>query len=109
MLLVSERQVSDPPASPAASPESPPTPTRSLPPDLHQELLSRAAWRQGVIGGLNVAVQILAARLILLLATCGAFALSWLAIQSAQPLQLGAVGLYLAGVILPLVWLAGRR
>lgn len=62
-----------------------------------------------MIGSLNVAAQILAVRLILLLATCGAFALAWSAIQTAQPMQLGAVGLYLAGVILPLVWLSGRR
>lgn len=47
--------------------------------------------------------------MILLLATMGAFGLTWVAIQTAQPLQLGAVALYLAGVILPLVWLSGRR
>lgn len=82
---------------------------RTTPPELTHELLSRRAWRQGVIGGLNVAAMVLGARLILLLATMGAFALTWLAIQSAQPLQLGAVALYLAGVILPLVWLSGRR
>lgn len=62
-----------------------------------------------MIGGLNVAASILAVRLILLLATLGAFVLAWAAIRDSQPLQLGAVGLYLAGVILPLVWLSGRR
>lgn len=85
-----------------------PTPG-TLPPETRIELQARAAWRAGVIGSLNVAAQILAARLILLLATMGAFGLTWVAIQTAQPLQLGAVALYLAGVILPLVWLSGRR
>lgn len=62
-----------------------------------------------MIGSLNVAATILAVRLILLLATCGAFILTWFAIQTAQPMQLGAVGLYLAGVVLPLTWLSSRR
>lgn len=62
-----------------------------------------------MIGSLNVAATILAVRLILLLATVGAFVLAWMAIQTAQPMQLGAVGLYLAGVVLPLTWLSSRR
>lgn len=89
---------------------SPPTAIpRTLPPNLGPELQARAAWRAGVIGSLNVAATILAVRLILLLATMGAFILTWFAIQTAQPLQLGAVGLYLAGVVLPLTWLSSRR
>lgn len=71
--------------------------------------MARAAWRQGVIGGLNVAAMILAARFILLLATMGAFALAWVAIQTALPMQLAAVGLYLVGVVLPLTWLGSRH
>ena len=71
--------------------------------------MARRAWRAGVIGSLNLIVAVLAARLVLLLATCGAFVLSWVAIQAAQPLQLGAVGIYLVGVVLPLTWLAARR
>lgn len=71
--------------------------------------MARAAWRQGVIGSINVLAAVLAARLILMLATAGALLLTYLAIRTAQPLQLGAVALYLAGVILPLVWLAGKR
>ena len=113
MQLVAEQQVADPPVPfpsiPAAQQTPTPT-TRTLPdPRLQQEYLHRAAWKAGVIGGLNVAAQILAARLILLLATVGAFVLAWMAIRTAQPMQLGAVALYLAGVILPLVWLSGRR
>ena len=108
MQLVAEQQLPDPPAaSPSPIPQNQ-TP-RTLPPELQQELQARAAWRAGVIASLNVAATILAVRLILLLATLGAFALAYLAIQTAQPMQLGAVALYLAGVILPLVWLSGRR
>ena len=112
MQLVAEQQVPDPvQGSPAALPSPRPTTQtpRALPPELQQELQARAAWRAGVIGSLNVAATILAVRLILLLATLGAFALAYLAIQAAQPMQLGAVALYLAGVVLPLTWLASRR
>jgi len=97
--------VADPPASPAV----PATPIPTQRNDLTQELIARAAWRQGVIASINVAATILAVRLILLLAVLGAFGLAWVATQNAQPMQLGAVALYLAGVILPLVWLSGRR
>lgn len=106
MQLVAEQQLPDPPAAlPLPTTQTP----RTLPPELQQELQARAAWRAGVIGSLNVAATILAVRLILLLATLGAFALAYLAIQTAQPMQLGAVALYLAGVVLPLTWLASRR
>lgn len=104
MQLVAEQQIADPPSAPVPPPQPP-----QMPQALTQELMARRAWRSSVIGSLNVAATILAVRLILLLATLGAFALAYLAIQTAQPLQLGAVALYLAGVILPLVWLSGRR
>lgn len=111
MSLVAERQVPDPPTAPIASFPSTPTPK---PPDLrphgiHGEFITRTAWKQGVIGSLNVAAMILGARFILLVATVGALGLSYLAVQQAAPLQLGAVGLYLAGVVLPLTWLASRH
>ena len=82
---------------------------RTPPPELlAQELMARRAWRASVIGSLNVVVAVLAVRLILLLATCGAFILAWVATRDAQPLQLGAVGIYLVGVVLPLTWLTRR-
>lgn len=71
--------------------------------------MSRRAWRASVIGGLNIAALILGARLILLLATLGAFTLAWVAIQNPQLLQLGALAIYLLGVLAPLTWLASRR
>lgn len=71
--------------------------------------MTRRAWRASVIGSLNVAAMVLAARFILLLATGGAFALAWVATQTAQPMQLAAVGIYLVGVMLPLTWLSSRH
>lgn len=71
--------------------------------------MTRRAWRASVIGGLNIAALILGARLILLLATVGAFALAWVATREAQPVQLAAVAIYLVGVVLPLTWLASRK
>lgn len=105
MQLVAEQQLPDPPAALPSPTLQPP----QMPQALTQELMERRAWRSSVIASLNVAATILAVRLILLLATLGAFALAYLAIQTAQLMQLGAVALYLAGVILPLVWLSGRR
>ena len=61
------------------------------------------------MGGLNVAVAILAVRLILLIAIGGAIILAIMALQAAEPLRLAAVAIYTATVVLPLVWLAGRH
>lgn len=61
------------------------------------------------MGALNFAAQILAVRMILLVATGGAIALAWLAASEHDPYRLGSVGVYTVTVVLPLVWLAGRR
>lgn len=108
MSLVAEQNVPDPPASPVASIESPPTPTRT-PPELTQELMARAAWRQGVIGSLNVAAMVLGVRLTLLVAILGAISLTWLALQQQEMTRLIALGIYVVGTIPAVVWLAGRR
>lgn len=78
-------------------------------PVLTQEYISRAAWRQGVIGALNVLTAILAVRLTLLVAVSGAVWLTWLALQTPDPYRLGALGVYSAVVVVPLIWLAARR
>ena len=98
-----------------ADPPSPPQPiqttTATTPPDprLVQEIISRAAWKQAVMGSINVAVAILAARMILGLAVIGSIGLSWLALSQADPYHLIAVAVYSVTVVLPLVWLAGRH
>ena len=61
-----------------------------------------------MIGAVNVMVQILAVRMILLLGVIGAFALGWGALAQDSPLRLVALGIYTATVVLPLVWLASR-
>lgn len=114
MLLVQEQNLPDPPPAPAgiASQAAPMPPTSRNPSNqaaFQQEVMSRRAWRASVIGSLNVAAMILAARFILLLATCGAFVLAWMATREAQPLQLVAVGIYLLGVVFPLTWLSSRQ
>ena len=53
--------------------------------------------------------MILAARFILLVATGGAIALAWLAAQEHDPYRLGAIGIYVLGVMMPLVWLSSRH
>jgi hypothetical protein len=65
------------------------------------------------MGALNVFATILAVRLILLVAVSGAIWLSWLALGAAtasvQTGPLVALSVYVAAVVVPLVWLASRR
>jgi hypothetical protein len=81
----------------------------ATPPDLQQEFIQRSAWRAGVIGGLNIATAILAVRLILLVAVCGAIGVAYLVLKEPDPYRLAALGVYAAVVVVPLIWLAARR
>lgn len=76
--------------------------------EFEQQRLSEKnhAWKQGVMGSLNVAAMILATRLIVLVAVLGAIALSYQALGDPQlyrVLTLVAYGLLVVG---PVVWLA---
>lgn len=110
MQLVGERQ------SPDGPPPTPPTLTqaamtqRTTQPDVNlpKEYVARSAWKQSVLGTLNVAFLVLAVRLILLLAVLGAVALTWLALAAPDPLRMAAVGLYTVTVVIPLIWLSAR-
>lgn len=105
MQVVAEREVADPPETMTTTPSlisSPPQTTTS------DELIARAAWRHGVFGALAVLLRLLAARMILLFAVLGAIALAWLALSSSDYVKLAALAVYLAGALLPLVWLASR-
>jgi hypothetical protein len=62
-----------------------------------------------VIGALNILTAVLAVRLILLVAVSGAVWLTWLALQQPDPYRLGALGVYAAVIVVPMVWLAARR
>jgi hypothetical protein len=88
---------------PSTSPTTPSATTTNI-----DELIGRAAWRQGILGGLTIAVRILAARSILLFAVLGAIALAYMALARGDVLRLAVVGVYLVGAVLPLVWLASR-
>lgn len=90
-----------PPPTPTITATSPP----ALPP---QEILARAAWRAGVIGALNIASQVLAARLIVLIAVLGGIVLTFTALGNPDPYRIGTLLIYAVGVVLPSVWLAGR-
>ena len=61
------------------------------------------------MGALNVVTAVLAVRLILLVAVSGAVWLTWLALQQPDPYRLGALGVYAAVIVVPMVWLAARR
>lgn len=85
-----------------SSTSSPPATTTN------DELVSRLAWRNGVLGALTVAIRILSARAILLFAVLGAIGLAWLALLSNDYVRIGALALYTITVVGPLVWLSGK-
>lgn len=62
-----------------------------------------------MLGSINVLTQVLAVRLIVLVAVGGGIALTWLALGEPDPMRLGALGIYTVAVVIPCVWLAGRR
>jgi hypothetical protein len=60
------------------------------------------------MGALNLATQILAVRLTLLVAVAGGIALTWLALSAPDPYpRLAALLIYGGTVVVPLVWLTG--
>lgn len=91
---------------PATRPTGMPTATQTPPSNPLAQLVQ---WKAGVIGALNVLSSILAAKLILLVAVCGAIILAYLALAAADPYRLGALGIYAVAVVVPLIWLAARK
>lgn len=85
------------------------TNTTTAPTPPSAELQSRAAWKAGVLGALNILAIILAIRLTLLVAIGGAIALTLIAIRAPDPYRLGALAIYAVAVVIPAVWLASRR
>lgn len=61
-----------------------------------------------MLGAMNLATAILAARLIVLIAVVGAIVLTWAALGDPNPWRLALVGAYGLLVVAPCVWLAGR-
>lgn len=83
--------------------------TGTTPPSIPQEYVHRAAWKAGVMGSLNVLVTVLAVRFILLVAVAGAIGLSWLALQSPDPMKLWVLSVYCGAVVVPAVVLSCLR
>ena len=74
--------------------------------------MTRAAWRSGVLGAVNVLLIVLAVRLVLLVAVIGALWLAKLALDVPAPVQQAALvmlGVYCVTVVLPMVWLSSRK
>lgn len=111
MQVVAEREVADP--EPVVDTTTTKTTISSISSPAQtttntDELIARVAWRQGVLGALAILLRLLAARMILLFAVLGAIGLAWLALSSSDYIKLAALAVYLAGALLPLVWLASR-
>jgi hypothetical protein len=73
------------------------------------EFVQRAAWKQGVLGALNVIAVVLAVRAILLVAVVGAFYLTVIAIDRPDPWRMAALAIYCVVTVIPVVWLSSRR
>lgn len=81
----------------------------ATPPQLspqQQEFVHRAAWRAGVLGTFNLLAKILSARLIALIAVLGGIILAYPALSHSDWYSIIILGVYCAGVVIPVVTLA---
>jgi hypothetical protein len=62
-----------------------------------------------MLGAINVLALVLAARLILLVAVCGAIGLAYLSLIEPDPYRLGALAIYSTVIVVPLIWLSTHR
>ena len=114
MQLVGEKTLPDQPAS-LSSLIAANTPTTSSTPKAavrETEFVTRAAWRNGVMGALNLLAVVLAVRLVLLVAVLGALWLAKLALEVPPSVQMPALvmlGTYCLTTVIPLVWLSSRK
>lgn len=116
MQLVGERTVPDPPLSAliaGATTTAQPKPPQGV--SRETEYIARSAWKQGVMGALNVLTLLLAVRLILFVAVVGAIVLAWTIVPLLKPSDPVAVpalimlAIYGVLVVIPMVWLSSRR
>jgi hypothetical protein len=82
--------------------------TTTTPPDLAREYIARTAWKNAVLGSLNIMCKVLAARFIVLVAVTGGISLAWVALNGSDIFKLATLGIYTVFVIGPCVWLASR-
>lgn len=117
MQVVAEREVPDAPAVEPAGITTTPTTISSISSpaqtttntDLNAELISRYAWRQGLLGALAAINQVLAIRAVLLVSVLGAIFLAYLALAQDDVFRLGVLAVYCAVVVAPIVALTYRR
>lgn len=76
--------------------------------DIPKEFVHRSAWKAGVLGALNVLIQVVSARLIVMVAVVGGIALTSMALTTPDLFRLGALAIYAGAVVIPAVWLASR-
>lgn len=93
--------------TPPSSISSPPQTTTTT--DVNAELISRYAWRQGLLGALAAINQVLAIRAVLLVSVLGAIFLAYLALAQDDVFRLGVLAVYCAVVVAPIVALTYRR
>jgi len=62
-----------------------------------------------VLSAITLGIRVLNARMLLLLALLGAFALAWTAVGEPSTLRILADALYNICVLLPIVWLAATK
>ena len=73
-----------------------------------QQTIANDAWKKGFAGALNALALVLAIRMFVGIAVIGGIVLTWLALETADPLRLGALAIYCLGVMIPIVFLASR-
>jgi hypothetical protein len=70
------------------------------------EVYARAAWKQGVLGAVNLMAMVLAGRVLVLVAIAGAIFLSWMSLGNPDLNRQIILGIYCAFVVCPTVALA---
>lgn len=110
MVAVGDRVVPDPPSSRPQTTSGMTTTTATQPsPEFAKEVITRTAWKAAVMGTLSVLTAVLAVRLIVLVGVGGGIGLTFIALQQPDQWRLGALAIYGVLVMVPVVWLAGRR
>ena len=104
MLPVSDEKIPDWTVQPAIGPGDP---MATVPPPIqNQAEIEFKAWKQGVMGSINVLFRVLSARVIVLIAVSGGIALTWVALADPNLYRLGAMMIYAIGMVGGSVWLA---
>lgn len=61
------------------------------------------------MGAINVLINVVAARIIVLVAVGGGIALTAISLDNPDAMRLGVLAVYALAVVIPVVWLASRH